>query len=106
LISNCSAEEVHGLAGSALMRFIDEPILSCEVRCTKPHEEIYLLACGKLNVSPSEAIFIGDGGADELNGASRVGLKAYRATWFINRCPTGDAFPQITDPMHVLDLLG
>lgn len=105
LISNCSSEEVHGLFNSALVSFIDEIVLSCQVKCSKPHKEIYMLACDKLKVDPSESIFIGDGGANELSGAANAGMAAYRATWFINRGTNGDEFPQIAEPMHVLDLI-
>jgi putative hydrolase of the HAD superfamily len=64
-----------------------------------------MLACDKLKVEPSESIFIGDGGANELVGATNIGMKAYRATWFINRGTKTDEFQQIAEPMHVLDLI-
>lgn len=104
LISNCSSEEVHGLFNSELVNFVDEIVLSCQVNCSKPHKEIYMLACDKLNVEPSESIFIGDGGANELSGATNAGLKAYRATWFIHRGTKDDEFPQISEPMYAPEL--
>lgn len=105
LISNCSSEEIHGLFDSALVSFIDELVLSCQVKCSKPHKEIYMLACDKLKVEPSETIFIGDGGANELVGATNAGIKAYRATWFMNKGTKADEFQQIAEPMHVLELI-
>jgi hypothetical protein len=38
-------------------------------------------------VAPNDAIFVGDGGSDELDGAAGVGMAAYQATWFLDRWP-------------------
>ena len=41
----------------------------------KPDPEIYLLSLSRLGVTPSDALFVGDGGSRELEGAKAVGMK-------------------------------
>lgn len=104
LVSNCSAEETDGLFLCSLFPLIDVMVLSYREGLSKPQPEIYELACQRLGIHPSEAIFIGDGGANELVGAEKAGIKAYRAAWFYNR-PVSDPFHQIDKPMDVLNLI-
>ena len=68
----------------------------------KPDTAIYELACDRLGVDVSAAVFVGDGGSDELRGADAAGLKAIWATWYIETWPrdrvgnvakTSGAFP-------------
>lgn len=105
LISNCSAGEIDGLFSCSLRDFIDEIVLSFQVGMSKPDKEIYALACERLEVKPKECIFVGDGGASELVGATTAGIKAYRASWFHNRYEIGDIFQQVESPMDILDLI-
>ncbi len=105
LISNCSAEEVDGLLSCPLKDFIDEMLLSFQVGLSKPQKEIYLLACERLQVKPVDCIFVGDGGASELVGATNAGMKAYRATWFYDRHDTNNGFRTIGNPMDILGLI-
>ena len=44
----------------------------------KPEPEAYLHAVEALDVEPSECIFIGDGGSQELTGAAALGMRAIR----------------------------
>ncbi len=55
---------------------IDVPVFSCSVGVRKPDPQIYLVACERLEIEPSEAVFVGDGANDELAGAERVGMRA------------------------------
>lgn len=105
LISNCSSEEVDGLFSCPLTDCIDEIVLSFEAGVSKPHKEIYLLACERLQVNPGECIFVGDGGASELVGATNAGMRAYRAAWFYDRADIENKFHPITNPMNLLDLI-
>ncbi|WP_042148896.1 HAD family hydrolase [Paucisalibacillus sp. EB02] len=107
LISNCTPEEVIGFGDSKLANLFDDIIFSYKVKQAKPNAEIYWTACHNLNVSPENSLFIGDGGSNELIGASNVGMKAYHATWFL---PTYISernvdFPKLSKPMQVIDLL-
>lgn len=88
VISNCAPEEVAAWPRSPLPDCCDDAIFSCQVGCAKPAANIYLLACRRLQVDPREAVFVGDGGSDELAGATNIGMTAYWATWFIDRWPS------------------
>ncbi|MEN2766108.1 HAD family hydrolase [Ornithinibacillus xuwenensis] len=83
LISNCAPEEVEGWNTSMLAELFDDVVFSYEMRLSKPNPEIYEKACKNLNVSATNSIFIGDGGFNELEGATNSGMKAYHATWFL-----------------------
>ena len=82
LISNCSEEEVISFGQSGLAPYFDDVIFSYEVGVAKPNPEIYRMACDRLGVTPQESLFIGDGGSDELRGASNAGLRPFHAYWF------------------------
>ncbi len=87
VISNASHEEIAAWQTCALARSFQSSVFSYEVGRVKPDPEIYAIACRELDVAPHEALFAGDGGSDELAGAERAGLRAYRATWFLDRWP-------------------
>jgi putative hydrolase of the HAD superfamily len=82
LISNCTEEEVAYWLVSNLAPYFDSVIFSYEVGVAKPDLPIYQLACERLAVAPEEAIFVGDGGSRELEGAYRAGMMPYHAVWF------------------------
>lgn len=87
VVSNCAPEEVAAWHGCALAPYFDAVVFSCQVGACKPEPGIYRLACERLGVPVEEAVFIGDGGSDELAGAARAGLRPYWATWFLDRWP-------------------
>jgi putative hydrolase of the HAD superfamily len=74
LISNCSCTIFRILEFVKLNKYFDVLALSCEVGVLKPAPEIYLYALKKLDMMPQEAIFVGDGDHEELNGAKDVGI--------------------------------
>ena len=53
------------------------------------------IRCG---VKPEDALYIGDGGDDELAVAGRAGLRAALATWFVSRTEPA-AVPLLFNPM-------
>ena len=74
LITVCS-EDVETLwPESAFAGLFDAEIFSNAIGLSKPDPRIYLACCGQLGVEPGEAVFVGDGANDELEGARRVGL--------------------------------
>jgi len=83
LISNCSHEDMITIQESKLKSYIDFCILSCSENITKPDKRIYLKWCEKMDVSPNDCIYIGDGGSNELVGADECGMTALQAGWFI-----------------------
>lgn len=82
LISNCAVEEVAEWTRCDLVPYFDDIIFSYEVRLAKPDPRIYHLGCERLDVTPDEAIFVGDGGSNEWEGAKRAGLSPFHAAWF------------------------
>jgi putative hydrolase of the HAD superfamily len=54
----------------------DAEIFSSRIGLSKPDPRIYLACCDALGVEPHEAVFVGDGANDELEGARRVGMDA------------------------------
>jgi len=74
LISNVFPMDICGWAGSPLKPFFDTVVFSCDVGLVKPEPEIYDLCLESLGVKPERALFVGDGGSDELEGARRAGL--------------------------------
>ncbi|MGG4345912.1 HAD family hydrolase [Paenibacillus lautus] len=103
LISNCSEEEVISFGQSGLAPYFDDVIFSYKVGVAKPNEEIYRLACERLSVTPQDSLFIGDGGSDELRGASNSGLTPYHAYWYNTFIES--EYEKIHHPLHVLDMI-
>lgn len=75
LISNADIIDCKYWEKSALAAFFDDAIFSCNVGFLKPDKRIYELAMQNLNVLPSECLFVGDCGSNELYGAKSVGMK-------------------------------
>ncbi|MDH4211150.1 MAG: HAD family hydrolase [candidate division WOR-3 bacterium] len=74
LISNADVNEILGWHDSPLRNYFDSVIFSCKVGYIKPEKEIYMKCLEELGVLPEEALYIGDGGSDELKGAKEVGM--------------------------------
>jgi putative hydrolase of the HAD superfamily len=90
VVSNCMAEDVAGWPGSALAAHVECTMFSFRAGAVKPDRRIYLDAIDCLGVSPDDAIFVGDGGDGELEGARDAGLFAAQAAWFVtNPAPPG-----------------
>jgi HAD superfamily hydrolase (TIGR01509 family) len=104
LISNAAPEEVDAWETCKLAGYFDEVIFSYKARVAKPKKEIYQFACEKLGVTPQESVFIGDGGSDELRGATEAGMVALQAIWFlpsvISDRMTG--YPKLAKPQDLL----
>ena len=74
LISNADTMEVAAWNKSPLAESFDTAILSCSVGAVKPEREIYDICLERLDVQPSDALYVGDGGSSELQGAQTVGM--------------------------------
>src|SRR6266513_5939593 len=61
---------------------IDHAVFSSEVGKRKPHPEIFERALEALEVSPQEALFVGDRLYEDVRGAGEVGMKTVQAVWF------------------------
>lgn len=124
VVTNASEMDAEPWPRCQLAPFFDVFIPSFEVGILKPAPRIYELGLEALGVSADEAIFVGDGGSDELPGATRVGLRAYFATWFLDRWPLSirrsryanagwhdypegeSPFPRLGSPRELLDIVG
>lgn len=78
LISDCSFDIPSLFKETTMYKYFDTLIFSCEANTKKPHKEIYLRALQNLNISNDQALFIGDGGSNELTGAKNVGIDAIK----------------------------
>lgn len=85
LISNADVTEVEGWKDSSLSDLFDAAVFSCHVGYMKPEREIYEECLRTLEVSSEEAIFVGDGGGDELRGAKELGMTTVMTTGIIEK---------------------
>jgi len=74
LISNADTMEVAAWDKSPLTGSFDAAVLSCSVGAVKPERKIYDICLARLGVKPSDAVYVGDGGSSELQGAQAVGM--------------------------------
>lgn len=72
-----------------LDRYFEVVVASASVEVGKPAREIFEHALGLLQVSPQEAVMVGDSLEGDIRGAARVGM---RTVW-INRQGAGAATP-------------
>lgn len=96
------------IAELELDRHFDEVVLSCEVKLLKPEPEMYLHAAARLEVSPRECVFVGDGMDGELSGARAVGMTTVRIDRVVrgNDAPRDDCFDhRVSDLRGLLDWL-
>lgn len=100
LISNCTEEEVRQWQASELAPYFDDVIFSYEAGLSKPDIRIYQLACERLGVKPEHALFVGDGGSYELDGANDAGLRPFHAFWFNTYIESN--YLKLVHPEHLL----
>jgi FMN phosphatase YigB (HAD superfamily) len=103
-ISNCMAEDVVAWPQSAFAPQFQCAVFSYAARAVKPDPQVYLDAVEQLGVKPAEALYVGDGGDDELAGAERAGLCAAQAGWFVSRAGLA-AFPFLANRQDVVRLV-
>lgn len=78
LVSDCTAETPLVWQESPLAAYVEATSFSCETGIRKPAAEAYLVAVEGLGVSPTECVYVGDGGSGELTGAAELGMRAVR----------------------------
>ena len=109
LISNCFSEEVEVIRQSVLYPYFDKAYLSFEIGRKKPDLEIFRQCCLDLSVAAEECLYVGDGGSEELEAASEVGMKAVQAGWYLEHSGQLDKkrktdYPLIKTPMDVIEV--
>ena len=75
LISNAGYDEVEAWEDSPLAPLLDVALFSCHEHLMKPDPAFYLRATERLQVTPAESLFVGDGGSDEHDGARAAGMR-------------------------------
>ena len=83
LISNADVMEVAAWTKSPIAGQFDSAIFSCHAGCAKPEAEIYRRSLAELGITPAEAVFVGDGGSNELEGAKTLGITTVMITGII-----------------------
>ncbi|WNM41333.1 HAD family hydrolase [Micromonospora halotolerans] len=78
LISDCTHELPAFLPQLAVAPLLDVRVFSVQVGRCKPDAALYLDACHRLDLAPTDCLYVGDGGSQELTGAERAGLTAVR----------------------------
>lgn len=90
LVSDAGADDVESWPRSPLAQRFDVAVFSYAVGARKPDARIYRQAIDALDVAPSDAVFVGDGGSDEHRGARALGLRTVLVTRLI-----GDRLPHV-----------
>jgi putative hydrolase of the HAD superfamily len=80
IVSDAGADDVECWALSPLAKRIDAVVFSYDIGVRKPDARIYEKALKAINAPPHDAIFVGDGGSDEHNGARSVGMTTVLVT--------------------------
>ena len=85
IVTNVGYMDLEPWPNCPLAQFFEVIIPSFQVGILKPDPQIYEQGLQALDVRSEEAIFVGDGGWNELSGAEQVGLRAFWATWFMDK---------------------
>jgi putative hydrolase of the HAD superfamily len=78
MISDCTHELPAFLPSLPVAPLLDATVFSVRLGICKPDAAIYLAACHELDVQPTECLYVGDGGSNELTGAATVGMTPVR----------------------------
>lgn len=109
VITNCFSEEAKLIRESGLFPYFDAHCLSWEEGVRKPAPAIYRTCLRRLGIAPENCLYVGDGGSFELETARNLGMQAVQATWYRQaafehkQAALRPDFPQLSDPMDVLD---
>jgi putative hydrolase of the HAD superfamily len=76
LISDCTHELPEIWPSLPIARYFNATVFSVEIGVRKPHLDTYRAVTEALGVDPSDCLYVGDGGSNELTGARQAGLRA------------------------------
>ena len=76
LVTDCVYDVPAVWSESVFAPYFSATHFSCVTHVRKPDARAYNIVLEELSVTPGSALFVGDGGSDELNGAVRAGIKA------------------------------
>ena len=78
VISDCTHELPAFLPQLPIDPLLDVRVFSVQVGRCKPDPALYQTACRRLDLTPADCLYVGDGGSQELTGAERAGMTAVR----------------------------
>lgn len=109
LISNCFSEEAKVIRESVLYPYFDAVYLSVEQGVQKPDKEIFYRCMKALEVEPSECLYVGDGGSQELETAELLGMYTAQAAWYLKQGTLQPVwrikgFRQLESPLEVVEM--
>jgi putative hydrolase of the HAD superfamily len=90
LLSDCTIELPEAWPRLPLAGVVDAAVFSCVERLRKPDARLFLKVAAGLGAGPDQCLYVGDGGGDELAGATAVGMRAILlagADWRSHRVP-------------------
>jgi putative hydrolase of the HAD superfamily len=76
LVSDCTSELPDAWARLPLAAVIDAPVFSCVEGTRKPDPRLFRKVAADLRTEPDRCVYVGDGGGQELTGASAIGMRA------------------------------
>jgi putative hydrolase of the HAD superfamily len=85
IVSDAGADDIESWHLSPLGARVDAVIFSYEIGIRKPDPRIYRRALDAIRASADEAIFVGDGGSDEHQGARALGMGTVLVTRLLAR---------------------
>jgi putative hydrolase of the HAD superfamily len=112
VLSDCSVELAEAWPSLPIAGLVAARVLSCEEGRRKPDPELFRATAGRLGVPPEDCLYVGDGGGNELSGASAVGMTAYLlrdADWDDNKAHDREQDwpgPSLSSLGEALPLLG
>ncbi|MCW8802218.1 MAG: HAD family hydrolase [Candidatus Bathyarchaeota archaeon] len=78
LVSNAFQKDLdHVLGELDLKKWFDSVVCIDSCNCAKPNKEIFLYALDKLQISPNEAVFVGNSIMQDYDGAFAVGIRPF-----------------------------
>ena len=111
VLSDCTAELAATWSQLPVAELVDARVLSCEEGRRKPDPELFRLIARLLEADPQDCLYIGDGGGDELTGASNCGMRAFMlraADWAVNNAHAreddwpGPVLPSLTGVLSLV----
>jgi putative hydrolase of the HAD superfamily len=112
VVSDCGFELPVFLPALPVAPLLDTCVYSVDVGRCKPDRAMYTAACDRLGVRPGDCLYVGDGGSEELTGATAVGMGAVRLAapdltahlvFAPDRGFTGPAVGSLTEAVRLLD---
>ncbi|MFF2567358.1 HAD family hydrolase [Streptomyces sp. NPDC058084] len=78
VVSDASPDIAEAWSLCDLASYFDATVFSCQLGAVKPAPQLFGTALESLGIAPEKALYVGDGGGDELAGAERAGMRAVR----------------------------